>query len=108
MAASRFGRAEIVRMLLDHTAARGTLNHQDNQGCTAVWTACWMGKGVVLRLLLQKGADPTIEDNDGTTPMAIASRPFAGPRLSAGRAACVTELQVRTVLFFPRYHVRVV
>jgi ankyrin repeat protein len=32
------------------------------------------GRGGVVRALLESGADPTIADNDGTTPMAIAKQ----------------------------------
>jgi ankyrin repeat protein len=99
MKASHFGWAEIVRMLLNHTAARGTLLHQDKRGRTALWRACWNGRGEVARILLQNGADHTMADNEGTTPMAIARKESIGRSISAGRAACVTELQVRPVLF---------
>jgi ankyrin repeat protein len=33
-----------------------------------------MGRGGVVRALLESGADPTIADKDGTTPMAIAKQ----------------------------------
>jgi hypothetical protein len=56
-----------------------------------------------VRLLLEGGADPTIADNHGTTPMAIAKQDappplhnYPQPSVSAeGRRECVAALEVR-------------
>jgi hypothetical protein len=93
---------QVVRCLLGHARAATTLNSQDRFGCTAVNLACWFGHGAILRLLLEAGADPTIDDNKGWTPWAHATdRP--PPRYIAraeevsaeGRRECAAALEVR-------------
>jgi ankyrin repeat protein len=61
-----------------------------------MWWACYMGRGEVVRALLESGADPKVAHNEGTTPVAIAKgdRPFSS--ISAeGRRECVAALEVR-------------
>jgi ankyrin repeat protein len=90
------GHLETVRCLLAHPAAAATINRRDQNGKTALWYACINGWGDIVRLLLEKGADPTIPSNDGTTPVAVAKQdlPYEG-RCAKGRRECVKALEVR-------------
>jgi ankyrin repeat protein len=90
-----------VRFLLDRPAVRATINHFGDQGKTALWEACYRGHGRVARVLLESGADPTIADKDGTTPLAIAKQDPDHGRISAeGRRECVAALEVSLILAF--------
>jgi ankyrin repeat protein len=104
--ASDNGHLEVVRMLLSHPSAKGTIDHRDRGGETALWSACHMGRGAVVRALLESGADPTIADDKGTTPMAIAKQDpddddddhDPEDEISAtGRRECVAALEVRSL-----------
>jgi ankyrin repeat protein len=100
MAASAAGHLEVVRFLLDHPSAKVTLTYRNIEGQTALWLACLRGCGGVVRALLESGADPTIANNIGTTPMAItkhASYP-QGAIVGGRRRVCVAALEVRFVL----------
>jgi hypothetical protein len=108
MAASWVGSLEIVCVLLGRPSARATINQRDTFDQTALWWACFRGRGGVVRALLQGGADPTIANNDGTTPMAIAKQvppdqddnTLDVDGISAeGRRECVAALEVS--LFLP-------
>jgi hypothetical protein len=87
MEASARGQMEAFRCLLDHPSAAATINHRDRCGMTALWLACGFSHGRLLKLLLERGADPTIATNSGSTPMARA-------KLS-DFPACVEALEVR-------------
>jgi uncharacterized protein len=88
---------EVVQLLLGHPGARATLNTEDGNGMTALGWACWGGRGAVVRALLESGADPTIADDDGMTPMAIAKQDPDDDDISAeSRRECVAELEVRS------------
>jgi uncharacterized protein len=86
MTASSRGRLEVVRFLLGHPGAKATLNQRDYCDRTALWLACFYGRGGVVRALLECGADPTIAERSGTTPVAIAKQRITLVRL-APRAA---------------------
>jgi ankyrin repeat protein len=97
--ASGEGHLEVVRFLLGLSSAKFNINRRDDSGKTALWWACYWGRGGVARLLLDRGADPMIADDDDITPMAVAK---GGRLLCAtvkGRRECVEALEVRT--FFP-------
>jgi hypothetical protein len=101
MIASHRGHLEAVRVLLHHPSARATVDHRYVDGRTALWQACFIGQGEVVRALLESGADPTIADNEGTTPMGVAKEavPAESEAISAeGRRECVTALEVRWCL----------
>jgi ankyrin repeat protein len=92
------GHLAVVRVLLGQASVKGTIDHRDEIGQTALWRACHRGHGGIVRVLLDSGADPTIADNDGTTPMAIAKQdppPHRGDIPAEGRRECVEALEVR-------------
>jgi hypothetical protein len=62
-----------------------------------MWEACYRGRGVVVRALLEGGADPTIARNNGTTPVAIVKQinDLRYPVTAEGRRECVAALEVR-------------
>jgi hypothetical protein len=96
MIASEGGHLEAVRVLLGHPSGKITIDHRDREGRTALWRACSSGRGGVVRALLETGADPTIADNEGTTPMAVAQQDaFPYTVVAEGRRACVAALEVR-------------
>jgi ankyrin repeat protein len=86
---------KVVRLLLDHPRAKATINQRDKDGETALWWACRWGRGGMARMLLQSGADPTIVDNYGRTPMAIAKQVADDHDISEGCRECVAALEVR-------------
>jgi uncharacterized protein len=92
------GHLEVVRVLLGHPGAKSVINHRTEDGQTALWCACYWGHGGVARALLESGADPTIANNNGITPMAITKQdPHRDdiPEISAeGRRECVAALEV--------------
>jgi uncharacterized protein len=101
MLASSRGHLEVVRLLLGHPSARTTINHRNHEGKTALWGACYWGRGEVAKALLESGADPTIAHHDDTTPMAIAKQnppPNRDEISSEGRRECVAALEVRLYL----------
>jgi ankyrin repeat protein len=102
MAAAREGHLEVVRLLLGHPIVKASINDRNEDGDTALWLACYEGRGGIVRALLQSGADPTIANNDGTTPMAIAKKTPPPAGVSAlGRRECVAALEVRSCLPLP-------
>ena len=68
--ASLTGHVEVVRCLLSD--GKSPINSYTHFGRTALWYAAWGGNAEVARLLLQAGADPTIPDEDGCTPLSLA------------------------------------
>jgi hypothetical protein len=94
MFASSSGHLEIVRFLLGHDSATATINCRDRYGETALFKACRQGHGGVVRALLESGADPTIADNKGITPLTIAKRRSRDPVTVEGRRECVAPLKV--------------
>ncbi|KAJ6024612.1 hypothetical protein N7540_005409 [Penicillium herquei] len=63
------GHKEVVQLLLSNGAA---INHQGDQGRTPLSRAAANGHLAVVELLLENGAS-TIPDNDGKSPVALAS-----------------------------------
>ena len=86
MAASLGGSVECVRRLLGHELARTTINAQDTDGVCALGYACKHGHSVIVVLLLEAGADPTLKDTDGQTPMDLAH--------TNGHQECARHIQV--------------
>jgi ankyrin repeat domain-containing protein 50 len=94
MATGVEGHVEALRVLLGYPRAKATTNHQEENGATALYLACVMGHGGLVRLLLRSGADPSIASNDGSTPMDIAKMPVDDVS-AVGRRICVAALEVR-------------
>jgi ankyrin repeat protein len=74
IAAAHLGHVEVVRRLI---AAGAPLDHVNNLGWTALMEAVVLGDGglahqQVVSLLLEAGADRSIADRDGVTPLAHA------------------------------------
>lgn len=74
IAAAHLGRVEVVRRLI---AAGAPLDHVNNLGWTALMEAVVLGDGgrnhqQVVRLLVDAGADRSIADRNGATPLAQA------------------------------------
>ena len=74
IAAAHLGHVEVVRRLI---AAGAPLDHINNLGWTALMEAVILGDGgrnhqQVVRLLLEAGADRSIADRSGVTPLAQA------------------------------------
>jgi ankyrin repeat protein len=80
IAAAHLGYHEVVRVL---AAGGAPLDHVNNLGWTALMEAVVLGDGgpdyvATVEVLLASGADPTIADRDGVTPLAHAkARGFA-------------------------------
>lgn len=49
------------------------IDHQDSFGCTALFTACKAGHVDMARILISRAADLKIPNNDGTSPLIVAS-----------------------------------
>jgi ankyrin repeat protein len=71
MSAAKGGYLGVVRLLLKHMEGQG-IEVTDLKGRTALHHAAARGKGDVARLLLLCGANPSLEDNEGETPRAVA------------------------------------
>jgi ankyrin repeat protein len=74
IAAAHLGRVEVVRRLIK---AGAPLDHVNNLGWTALMEAVVLGDGgpdhqKVVRLLVEAGADRSIADRDGVTPLTHA------------------------------------
>jgi ankyrin repeat protein len=69
------GHVETVRLLLDRSKV--DVNHVNNLGWTALLEAVILSDGgprhiEIVKLLLDAGADPSIADRDGVTPLEHA------------------------------------
>ena len=71
--AASYGHIDILRTIID--ALGQDLNAQDGYGRTALHKAAEGGIVNSVILLLQRGADPTIQDTDGNTAYDLASSP---------------------------------
>ena len=56
-------------MLLNHTDNRADISAKDSDGRTALHLAAGEGQGVVVKLLLERGARLTDTDMNGATPL---------------------------------------
>jgi uncharacterized protein len=100
--ASQDGHLEVVRLLLGHPSVNAAINQRDRDGETALYSACYWGHGGSARVLLESGADPTIANRRGTTPMAIAKRASLPEGVTVkGRRECVAALEVSLFPLLP-------
>ena len=83
--ASCHGRLEVVVCLLRHGGS--SLDAVNNEGSTALSWASYQGRSGLVRLLLQAGADFTIPNSQGHTPLYRARQ--------SDCQACVALLEVR-------------
>jgi ankyrin repeat protein len=94
MLACDYGHLGVVKMLYQHVGNQG-LQEKSDSGCTALHFASYAGHREVVRFLLLAGADPTIMNNRGRTPCALAEENHDTSRLAERRARCVAVFQVR-------------
>ena len=80
------GYVDLVRCLLRHDAASATINTRDLRGRTALWWASYQGHREVVVLLLEAGADFTLADDRGDTPIGVAT--------DRERFSCIKALEV--------------
>ena len=59
--------SENIDMLQRVMSLRPDVNHQDNYGWTPLMYAVRIGKGEMIKILMEHGADPMIEDKNGKT-----------------------------------------
>jgi ankyrin repeat protein len=107
MLASEICNLKNVRLLLGRPAVKATINHRLRDGTTALWWACnWADSVGVVRALLENGADPTIANDKGITPRAVATKEFlAGTHgFERRRARIAALLEVRSRLPPPSKH----
>ena len=72
--ASFCGCVEVTQYLLSIEAGKEMLDHKDNNGCTAVWLAARTGNLVILKLLVDAGADLSLDGIDGLSVMDVAKK----------------------------------
>jgi ankyrin repeat protein len=88
------GHLGVVKMLVQYMEGQG-LDERSNGGWTALHNAANRGHEEVVRFLLLAGADPTITDDEGRTPLAMAEANNYDDRVRARSARCVAVFQVR-------------
>jgi ankyrin repeat protein len=94
MRACANGRLGLVKMLLQHMGGQGLDERNPLSGWTQLHYAANGGREQAVRFLLLAGADPTITNNEGRTPRAIAEEYHYIERIREGRARCVAVFQV--------------
>ena len=66
-------REDVARLLVN---AGADVNRQDRWGNTPLWRAIYQtpGAAAIIELLLEHGADPTVNNNHDTSPIELAHR----------------------------------
>jgi ankyrin repeat protein len=100
MAAFDQAHFNVLRLLLNDPNVMVFINHRDEkEGRTVLWDACCHGLDEVVRALLLSGADFTIADKKGRTPMAITHEQWHlslyGFAEKGRHRECVAALEVR-------------
>jgi len=72
MIAAWTGRVEPARLLLDHGA--GVDSRDTGKGRTALMWAALKGHPAFVKMLLEQGADPAMQDNAGQTAELLATK----------------------------------
>jgi ankyrin repeat protein len=88
-------RLDVMKLLLQHIGAQGLEDRDAEHGWTALHYAGWWGREEMAKFLLFAGADPTITDNRGRTPRALAEEEHRSSVMNKGRPRCVAVFQVR-------------
>ncbi|CAD5121827.1 DgyrCDS10299 [Dimorphilus gyrociliatus] len=70
--------------IIEYAKSDLVLNHRNNEGITALHLAVYQNFPKVIRKLIIRGADQSITDHNGNTPLHICCK--------KGSAECVTEL----------------
>ena len=91
MAATERGRADIVKLLLDHKADP---NAAGRDGVTALMLGAENNQPEILKLLISRGADPNRQDNNGWTAVLKAAY--------QGNAKCIEILAAHSKLELDR------
>ena len=86
MLAAKLGHVEALSVLV--TRGRAALNVRSRIGATAAYWAAFKGNSQCLQLLIRAGADATIPNSFGVTPLQLARREKHGD--------CVTLLELAT------------
>ena len=73
LSASKDGDVELIQDLLENVVI--DINHRDDEGQTALYTACEEGKTEIVKMLLDSNADPNIcTKEQQCTPLTIAAK----------------------------------
>jgi ankyrin repeat protein len=72
--------ADLLRLLIDRGAR---LDDKDNRGRTALMIAAALGHATAVEILVSRGADKTLLDNDGKSASELASDEAIRARLAA-------------------------
>lgn len=70
--AASHGRLAVVRLLFQHMGREG-LDHRDEQGQTIMHHAAYIRHPGLVAFLLSEGADATVRDGNGMTPLMVAA-----------------------------------
>jgi ankyrin repeat protein len=65
MKASSDGHLEVVRVLLGHPSGKSTINHLGHNRVTALWLACYQGRGGGVRRRMTTDDRDDDRDDDG-------------------------------------------
>lgn len=87
--ASMCGQTSIVRLLLDRRVNVNANPPGSHWTATPLHTAAIQGQALVVKLLLQRGADPTLKDTRHQSTAIEWARHARGPRQSLARAVSV-------------------
>lgn len=79
---AEIGSPATLEVLLQHGAS---VHHQDVQGSSALHYASANARTESVKLLLESGADPNLQDNEGKTPLTRLTSPPTGRFYLAGR-----------------------
>jgi hypothetical protein len=96
--AGYYGATDCVKLLLARGGDALELNTADNRGDTVLHEAARTNRAEIVAFLLQAGADPTIPNNNGHTPLDLAR--FAGhqPRIALLQSSLAASHAARALL----------
>lgn len=77
--AARRGYTEVLQILLESPQAKAVVDAQDNRGRTALSISTRMGDSASVKVLLENGADPDVQDAIGRSPRSISNHPDRVP-----------------------------